>query len=63
MTVLQALSAAGGLAEWADKDGIRIIRRSGGKEEIIPFDYDKVISGKKMEQNILLQPNDTIVVP
>ena len=63
MTVLQAISVAGGLAEWADKDSIRIIRRSGGKEEIIPFDYDKVITGKKLEQNILLKPNDTIIVP
>jgi polysaccharide export outer membrane protein len=63
MTVLQAISVAGGLAEWADKDSIRIIRRSGGKEEILPFDYDKVISGKKLEQNILLKPNDTIIVP
>jgi polysaccharide export outer membrane protein len=63
MTVLQAISIAGGLAEWADKDSIRIIRRSGGKEEILPFDYDKVISGKKLEQNILLKPNDTIIVP
>jgi polysaccharide export outer membrane protein len=63
MTVLQALSAAGGFGEWADKDSIRIIRRSGGKEKIIPFDYDKVISGKKLEQNILLEPNDTIIVP
>jgi len=63
MTVLQAISVAGGLAEWADKDSIRIIRRSDGKEEILPFDYDKVITGKKLEQNILLKPNDTIVVP
>ena len=63
MTVLQALSAAGDLADWADKNSIRIIRRSGEKEEIIPFDYDKVVSGKNLEQNILLQPNDTIVVP
>ena len=63
MTVLQALSAAGGLGEWADKDSIRIIRRSGGKEKILPFDYDKVISGKKLKQNILLEPNDTIIVP
>jgi len=63
MTVLQAISVAGGLGEWADKDSIRIIRRSGGKEEIIPFDYNKVISGKRLEQNILLKPNDTIVVP
>ena len=63
MTVLQAISVAGGLAEWADKDSIRIIRRSGGKEEILSFDYDKVISGKNLEQNILLNPNDTIIVP
>jgi polysaccharide biosynthesis/export protein len=63
MTVLQALSLAGGLAEWADKDSIRVIRRSGGKEEIIKFNYKKVISGKNLEQNILLKPYDTIVVP
>ena len=63
MTVLQAISVAGGLGEWADKDSIRIIRRSGGKELILPFDYDKVISGKNPEQNIPLKPNDTIVVP
>ena len=63
MTVLQALSVAGGFGEWAHKDNIRIIRRSGEKEEALPFDYDKVISGKNLEQNILLEPNDTIVVP
>jgi len=63
MTVLQAISVAGGLAEWADKDSIRIIRRSNGKDEILPFDYDKVISGKMLEQNILLKPNDTIIIP
>lgn len=63
MTVLQALSVAGGFGEWAHKDNIRIIRRSDGKEEILPFDYDKVISGKNLEQNILLESNDTIVVP
>lgn len=63
MTVLQAISVAGGLGEWADKDSIRIIRRSGGKEVILSFDYNKVISGKNLEQNILLKPNDTIVVP
>jgi polysaccharide export outer membrane protein len=63
MTVLQALSVAGGLGEWADSDSIRIIRRTGGKEEIFAFDYDKVVSGKKLEQNIVLAPNDTIIVP
>jgi polysaccharide export outer membrane protein len=63
MTVLQALSVAGGFAQLAHKDTVRIIRRSDGKEKIFNFDYDKVISGKKLEQNIILEPNDTIVVP
>ena len=63
ITVLQALSLAGGLGEWADKDSIRIIRKSGESEKIFSFDYNKVISGKKLGQNILLEPNDTIIVP
>ncbi|MEW6327908.1 MAG: polysaccharide biosynthesis/export family protein [Thermodesulfobacteriota bacterium] len=63
MTVLQALSVAGGLAEWADSDDIVIIRRAGGEEKRILFDYGKVISGRKLEQNIYLQPNDTIIIP
>jgi polysaccharide export outer membrane protein len=63
MTVLQALSVAGGPIPLAHKNNIRIIRRTEGKEEILRFDYDKVISGKKLEQNILLEPNDTIIVP
>lgn len=63
MTVLQALSVAGGLAEWADSDDIVIIRRAGGEEKRLLFDYKKVISGRKLEQNIYLQPNDTIIIP
>jgi polysaccharide biosynthesis/export protein len=63
MTVLQALSAAGGFAEWADPKNILIIRREGGKEVQLSFNYKEVIAGKKIEQNITLKPNDTIVVP
>jgi polysaccharide export outer membrane protein len=63
MTVLQALSTAGGFAEWADEKNILIIRREGQKEVQISFNYKDFISGKKIEQNILLKPNDTIVVP
>jgi polysaccharide export outer membrane protein len=63
MTVLQALSAAGGLAQWADEKKIRIIRREGDKEVQYRFNYKQYIAGKKIEQNILLKPGDTIVVP
>lgn len=63
MTVLQALSAAGGFSEWADKKNILIIRREGGKEEQLNFNYKDVVSGENIEQNVTLKPNDTIVVP
>ena len=63
MTVLQALSTAGGFAEWADEKRVLIIRREGDKEVQIRFNYKDYISGKNLDQNILLKPNDTIVVP
>lgn len=63
MTVLQALSTAGGFAEWADEEKILIIRRKGSEEKQIKFNYKDFISGKDPEQNILLEPYDTIVVP
>jgi polysaccharide export outer membrane protein len=63
MTVLQALSAAGGLDQWADQKNIRIIRREGDKEVQYRFNYKQYIAGKEIEQNILLKPGDTIVVP
>jgi polysaccharide biosynthesis/export protein len=63
MTVLQALSAAGGCTEWADTKNIMIVRRANDKEVMFRFNYQDVISGKDLKQNILLEPNDTIVVP
>jgi polysaccharide export outer membrane protein len=63
VSVMQALSMAGGLTPFADDDAIKIIRRIGGKEVALPFDYDAVASGKSLEQNILLQRGDVVVVP
>ena len=63
MTVLQALSTAGGLAQWADEKNILIIRRHEGKEIQLRFNYKEFISGQNIDQNIILKPNDTIVVP
>ena len=63
MTVLQALSTAGGFAEWADTKEILIIRRQSEKEVQLRFNYKEFISGKNPKQNIILEPSDTIVVP
>jgi polysaccharide export outer membrane protein len=34
-----------------------------GHESRLHFNYKEVLSGQRMEQNILLKPGDTIVVP
>ncbi len=63
LDVLQALSMAGGLTVFADDDNISIQRRVGNEIKVFPFDYDNVIDGEDLEQNILLEPGDTITVP
>ena len=63
MTVVQALSEAGGLSEYAKRKKIYVLRTEGGKDYRLPFDYDAVIKGEKMEQNIQLLAGDTVVVP
>jgi polysaccharide biosynthesis/export protein len=63
MTVMQALSAAGGFTEWADQKNILIVRKEGGKETQLRFNYKEFTAGEKLEQNILLKPGDTLVVP
>ena len=61
--VMQAIALAGGASPFANLNGIRILRRSGGKLASIPFNYGDVESGRRLEQNILLQGGDTVVVP
>lgn len=63
LDVLQALSLAGGLTVFANEGSINIIRRTGDQVKVFPFDYDDVINGEDLEQNILLEPGDTVTVP
>lgn len=62
-TVLQAIAMAGGFGEWAKKDDIVILRRGSEEQSRIEFDYDRVVSGKDVTQNITLNPDDVIIVP
>ena len=62
MTVLQVLSTAG-FSQFANTKGIYILRTENGKQEKLPFNYKAVVKGEHMEQNILLKPGDTVVVP
>jgi polysaccharide export outer membrane protein len=63
MTVLDAVAMAGGFKDFAKVKKVYILRTVNGTEQRLPFNYKEVIAGKNPQQNIELQPRDTIVVP
>jgi polysaccharide export outer membrane protein len=63
MTVLQALTSAGGFTQFARIKSIYVLRTESSKQVKHPFNYKDVVNGKRPEDNIMLQPGDTIVVP
>jgi polysaccharide export outer membrane protein len=63
-TVLDALATAGGFMDFAKQKGVYILRRSpGGSQTRLNFNYKDVIKGKHLEQNVRLEPGDTVIVP
>jgi polysaccharide biosynthesis/export protein len=62
MTVLQALASAG-FTQFANTKGIYVLRMVAGKQQKIPVPYRALIKGEAIDQNIVLKPGDTIVVP
>ncbi|BDC50971.1 hypothetical protein F183_A32870 [Bryobacterales bacterium F-183] len=57
--VLEALSKAGGFRDFANKKKIRILRGN----QTFKFNWDEVVKGKNMEQNIFVENGDHIIVP
>jgi polysaccharide export outer membrane protein len=62
-TVMQLISLAGGLREYANSKKIVIMRTVNGTPTSLPFNYKDVVAGKNLTQNIELKPGDTVVVP
>jgi len=62
MNVLQAIAAAGGFVEGANRGDVVIVRTENGQERRYKFNYNDVVRGKKVQQNIRLLPGDTILV-
>jgi polysaccharide export outer membrane protein len=62
MTVLQALSSAG-LNQFANTKKIYVLRTADGKQLKLPVNYRELVKGQQIDQNYVLQPGDTIVVP
>jgi len=62
MTVLQALADAG-FTQFANTKGIYVLRDENGRQQKIPVNYKRLVKGQAIDQNIILKPGDTIVVP
>ncbi len=62
MTVMQALASAG-FTPFANLKGIYVLRNTNGRQVTMPVNYKEMIRGKNPQQNFLLQPGDTVVVP
>jgi polysaccharide export outer membrane protein len=63
MTVMQLIASAGGLKEFVGGKNIVILRRDGGREVRLNFDYQDVRKGHKLQQNVEMRPGDTVIVP
>ncbi len=63
LRVLDAISASGGFATFANKRNVRVIRYTPEGEIEYRFNYPRYLAGKEPGSNILLLPGDTIIVP
>jgi polysaccharide biosynthesis/export protein len=64
ITILDAIALAGGFRDFAKQKKVYVLRTdANGKQQKIFFNYKEVIRGQKMAQNILLKPNDVLVIP
>jgi polysaccharide export outer membrane protein len=64
MTVLDAIAVAGGLRDFAKGRKIYVLRMRGdGSRTRLPFNYNDVIKGRSLSQNVELEARDTVVVP
>lgn len=69
ITVVQSIARSGGFTEWANHE-ITIVRAGDGiktkidksQKNTFKFDYDDLIKGSNLEQNIYIQSGDIIVV-
>jgi polysaccharide export outer membrane protein len=64
MTVLDAIAMAGGFKDFAKQKDVYVLRKNAnGSDSRLPFNYKDVIKGKNTNQNVQLEPGDTVVVP
>ncbi len=61
--LMQALAMAGGLTEWAKEDQVIVLRDEGTTQRRWRLSLKAITSGRSPEDNLLLLPGDTVIVP
>lgn len=63
ITVLQALSLAGGMTPFAAVNDIIVLRGAGAAQRALSFHYGEVSKGRNLNQNVTLESGDVVIVP
>jgi len=63
MTVIDAISIAGGFTDIASQNGVRIVRKQGDKSRIIKVPVKHILKTGDNSKNVYIKKGDTIVVP
>jgi polysaccharide export outer membrane protein len=66
INLVQVVARCGGFNEWANSE-LTVVRKNAGDNQlfngnILKFDYDDFLAGKKLEKNIYLKPDDIVII-
>jgi polysaccharide export outer membrane protein len=60
--LLQGIALAGGLTPYGGRGSVVLYRKTGTGEKVIELSYREIVGGRKPEDNLILEPGDTVVV-
>lgn len=63
VTISQAILRAGGFAQFADKEHVRIVRTTPQGEKSILVDVASIMVKGQMQKDIYLRKNDVVIIP
>jgi polysaccharide export outer membrane protein len=63
VTISQAILRAGGFAQFADKEHVKVVRTTPSGEKTILVDVTSIMVKGQMQKDIYLRKNDVVIIP
>ena len=63
LTVLNAILEAGGFTEYAAKNKVKVIKKTGDTQQVLVAKLDDLINKGNLQEDIPLDPGDLVIVP